>query len=177
MLLLITVRLLTREMFVLLYADDTIVLVENKHQLQTALNTVHQYCTKYNLSVNINKTKNFVFSRGKVRNFPMFKYGSSTIEIVSEYVYLGLTMMYSNKYAKAMKKQMDQARKAQFSLLINAQKLCLPIDIQCDMFEKGVSPILLYGSEVWGFSCTEMLEIFHMNLLRKKNTASEAFYS
>ena len=71
------------------------------------------------------------------------------------------------EYAMAMKKQMNQASKAQFSLLINARKLCLPIDIQCDMFEKVVSPILLYGSEVWGFSCTEMLEIFHMNFLKK----------
>ena len=62
---------------------------------------------------------------------------------------------------------MDQARKAQFSLLINALKLCLPIDIQCDMFEKVVSPIRLYGSEVWGFSCTEMLEIFHRNFLEE----------
>ena len=154
-------------MFVLLYADDTIVLAENEHQLQTALDTVHQYCKRYNLSVHINKTKIVVFSRGKVRNFPMFKYDSSTIEVVSEYVYLGVTMMYSNKYAKAMKKQMDQARKKQFSLLINARKLCLSIDIQCDMFEKVVSPILLYGSEVWGFSCTEMLEIFHRNFLKK----------
>ena len=76
-------------------------------------------------------------------------------------------MMYSNKYAKAMKKQMDQARKAQFLLLINARQLCLRIDIQCDMFEKVVSPILIYGSEVWGFSCTEMLEIFHRNFLKK----------
>ena len=105
-----------------------------------------------------------MFSRGKVRNFPMFTYGSSTIEVVSEYVYLGVTMMYSNKYAKAMEKQIDQAIKAQFSLLINARKLCLPIYIQCDMF---VSPILLYASEVWGFSCTEMVEILRRNFLKK----------
>ena len=155
-------------MFVLLYADDTIVLAENQHQLQTDFDTVHQYCTRYNLSVNINKTKIVVFSRGNVRNFPMFKYGSSTIEVLPENVYLRVTMMYSNKYAKAMKKQMDQARKAQFSLLINARKLCLPISIQCDMFEKVVSPILLYGSETCGFSCTEMLEILHRNFLKKR---------
>ena len=97
-------------------------------------------------------------------------------EEVSEYVYLGVTMMYSNKYAKAMKNGIDQARKAQLSLLINARTLCLPIDIQCDMFEMVVSPILLYGSKVWGFSCTEMLEIFHRSFL-EKTTASEAFYS
>ena len=63
---------------------------------------------------------------------------------------------------------MDQARKNQFPLLINSRKRCLPIDIQCDMFEKVVSPILLYGSEVWGFSFTEMLEIFHRNFPKKK---------
>ena len=103
------------------------------------------------------------FREEKLETFPMFKYGSSTIEVVSEYVYLDVTMMYSNKYAKGMKKQMDKARKAQCSLLINARKLCLPID----MFEKVVSPILLYGSEVCFFSCTEMLEIFHRNLLKK----------
>ena len=36
----------------------------------------------------------------------MFKYGSSTIEVVSGYVHLGVTMMYMyiNKYANAMKK-------------------------------------------------------------------------
>ena len=59
---------------------------------------------------------------------------------------------------------MDQPRKTLFSLLINARNHCLPIDIQCDMFEKVVSPTLLYGSEVWGFSCTE---IFHRNFLEK----------
>ena len=84
------------------------------------------------------------------------------------YVIKIIIMMYSNKYAKVMKKQMDQARKTQFSLLFNAQKLCLLIDIQCDMFEKVFSPILLYGSEVWGFSCTKMVEIFYRNFLKKR---------
>ena len=42
-------------MYVLLFADDTIVLAENENKLQTALDNVHQYCTRYNLSVNINK--------------------------------------------------------------------------------------------------------------------------
>ena len=53
---------------------------------------------------------------------------------------------------------MDQARKAQFSLLINARKLCLPIYIQCDMFEKVVSPILLYDNEVWGLAVLKCLK-------------------
>ena len=52
------------KLFVLLYADDTIILAENEKELQLALDKVHQYCTMYKLSVNIAKSKIIVFSRG-----------------------------------------------------------------------------------------------------------------
>ena len=45
-------------------------------------------------------------------------------------------MNYNNKYEKAIRKQLDQGRKAQFSLLVKAKKLELPIDIYCNLFEK-----------------------------------------
>ena len=61
-------------------------------------------------------------------------------------------MNYNNKYEKAIRKQLDQGRKAQFSLLVKANKLELPIDIQCNLFEKLVFPIMLYGCEIWGDS-------------------------
>ena len=38
-------------MFVLLYADDTIVLAENACELQKALDAVHDYCGMYTLTV------------------------------------------------------------------------------------------------------------------------------
>ena len=90
-------------MFVLLYADDTIVLAEKACELQKALNAVHDYCCIYKLTVNIKKTKIIVFSRGKVKRFPTFKYGDNTIEVVSEYIYFGITMNFTNKYNKAIK--------------------------------------------------------------------------
>ena len=99
-------------MFVLLYADDTMVLAENACELQKALDAVHDYCGMYNLKVNTKKTKIIVFSRGKVKRFPAFKYGDNTIEVVSDYIYLGITMNFNNKFNKAIKKQLDQGRKA-----------------------------------------------------------------
>ena len=39
-----------------------------------------------------------------------------------------------------------------FSLLKKCRNLLLPLDIQIDLFEKCVNPVLLYGCEVWGFS-------------------------
>ena len=54
------------KLFVLLYADDTVIFAENDRDLQMALDSVHEYCTRYKLTVNINKTKIMIFSRGKV---------------------------------------------------------------------------------------------------------------
>ena len=139
------------KLFVLLYADDTIILAENERDLQTALDTLQGNCTKFKLIVNINKTKIIIFSRGKVRRFTTFKYGCDIIEVVSDYVYLGVKMNFTNTFTKAMKKQLDQGCRAQFSMLIKARNLDFPIDIQTKLFESIVCPILLYGSEVCGF--------------------------
>ena len=94
-------------MFVLLYADDTIVLAENSCELQKALDPVHDYCGMYKFTVNIKTTKIIVFSRGKVKRFPTFKYGENTIEVFSDYIYLVITMKFNNKFNKTRKK-LDQ---------------------------------------------------------------------
>ena len=130
------------KLFVLLYADDTIILAENERDLQTALDSVHEYCTKFKLTVNVNKTKIIIFSRGKVRRFTTFKYGCDIIEVVSDYV--------NNTFAKAMKKQIDQERRAQFSMLIKARNLGLPIDIQIKLFESIVYAQYYYMARKFG---------------------------
>ena len=78
-----------------------------------------------------------------------FHYGCDVFEVVCDYVYRGITMNYNNKYEKAIRKQLDQGRKAQFSLLVNAKKLELSIDIQCNLLKKLVFPIMLYSCEIW----------------------------
>ena len=68
-----------------------------------------------------------------------------------------------------------------FSMLVKARRLCLPIDIQCDLFDKMIVPIILYGSEVWGFHTTEMLEVFYRKFIKNvlklnKSTPSGMVY-
>ena len=66
-----------------------------------------------------------------------------------------------------LKKQLYQGRKAQFSLLGKAKKLELPIDIQCNLLEKLVFPIMLYGCEIWGTQPQDILEIFYRKFILK----------
>ena len=94
-------------MFVLLYADNPIVLAENVCELQKALDAVHAYCGMYKLTVNIKETKIIVFSRGKVKYFPTFKYGDNIIEVVSDYIYPGITMNFNNKFNNAIKNKIN----------------------------------------------------------------------
>ena len=51
-----------------------------------------------------------------------------------------------------------QAEKAMYGLIRKSRLLMLPIDLQIELFEKMVQPILLYDSEVWGFGNLDVLE-------------------
>ena len=154
-------------LFVLLYADDTIVMADSPKELQTALNAVHNYCTTWKLTVNATKTKVVIFSRGKVRNFPIFNYGTENLEVTDDYTYLGIAFNYNGKFNKAIGKQISAARRALFILQRKARTLKLPIDLQIELFDKTVLPILLYGSEVWGFSKNVFrIEIFYRKFLK-----------
>ena len=50
----------------------------------------------------------------------------------------------------------------------------MPIDIECNLHEILVFPILLYGCEPWGFHCVNMLETFYRKL-KKKDLTSQTF--
>ena len=53
------------KIFVLLYADDSILLAESSTDLQLLLNSFSQYCENWKLKINVNKTKVMIFSKGR----------------------------------------------------------------------------------------------------------------
>ena len=128
---------------------------------------MNDYCNTWNLTVNISKTKIVVFSRGKMRNIPSFKFGKDNIEVRDDFTYLGVVFNYNGKFKKAISKQVTQAKQAMFALLSKAANLHLPIDIVCELFDNLVLPILIYGCEVWGFENIDHIEIFYRNFLRR----------
>ena len=154
------------KLYVLLYADDTIVMAETKEELQKALDAVSEYCKMWELQVNTSKTKIVIFSKGKIRNIPAFTFDENPLEVCDDYVYLGTTFNYNGSFSKAMNKQVVQARKATFVLMKKNQCLQLSIDVQCELFDQMIAPILLYGSEVWGFANVEVIEKFHRWFLK-----------
>ena len=85
---------------VLLYADDTIVMAETPEQWLNALNAVSDYCSQWNLTVNNSKTNIVIFSRGKVRRYSDFVFGSDKLDVVD----LGVKFNYNGKHKRMIKK-------------------------------------------------------------------------
>jgi len=53
-----------------------------------------------------------------------------------------------------------------YSLLRKSKKLGLTMDLQLQLFDNLVTPIMLYGAEIWGCGNNEMLENLHMKYCR-----------
>ena len=138
------------KVFVLLYADDTVIISESAEDLQNALTAYAPYYEIWKLLINSSKTKHvFFFSKGRFQDY-IFILNNETLEIVKESKYLGILFSRSGSFLDAKKHIAAQATRAMFCLLMKARSLLLPIDIQIDLFEKTVKPILIYGCEVIG---------------------------
>ena len=54
-------------LFVILYADDTVIMAENECGMQRNLNLLNEYCNCNGLRDNISKTKMMVFARSNTK--------------------------------------------------------------------------------------------------------------
>ncbi len=149
------------KLYVLLYTDDTILISESSKDLQSMLDALYIYCDKWKLQLNISKTKIVIFSRGLARKPPTWTFGTESLEVVSEYVYLGITFNFNGRFTKAINKQILQVKHASYSIIAKSRRFELPIDVQLHLFDTCILPILLYGYEVWGFLNIQSVEIFH----------------
>ena len=155
-------------LYVLLYADDTVILAESENELQDALNALKAYCDKWGLVINKDKTQIVIFSRGKISKHKDFFLGSDILAVVEDYTYLGVVMNYNGSFVKAVCHQKRTACRAMHALLAKARILDLDVDTVFELFQRCVVPILLYGCEIWGGDdkAVEMIEVFYKRFIK-----------
>ena len=76
------------KLYILLYADDTVILAENPNDLQASLNEIEKYCDTFDFHINVNKTKILIFS----------SFGERILDTVDEYNYVGLVFNYNANF-------------------------------------------------------------------------------
>ena len=128
--------------------------------LQTLLNKLESYCEKTELSVNLDKTKVMIFNNcGKSLNNYSFKYGVNKLNNVKSYKYLGMTLNPYGNFSLAREELKKVGLKALYKLRKEmGDNFRENIMLTIKLFDALISPILLYGSEIWGVDCNDQIE-------------------
>ena len=153
------------KLFTLLYADDTVIFGTDPDSFQENINIFFEYSRQWKLNVNLNKTKILIFGIQNTDNLE-FKLGDNKIDICDEFKYLGTVFTKRRSFYKAIKHNVDHAKKALHLLYKRIRNLQIPIDLQIQLFDSTVLPILLYGCETWGFYSTNLIDTVHNQFLR-----------
>ena len=138
---------------ILLFADDMVLMANNECDLQNMLDCLQNWCLKWRLRVNLDKTKviHFRNNRKLVTNH-VFKFSESTIEIVSCYKYLGILIDEHLTFEKCAKLLSESGGRALGSII---SKFKILKNCGFKTFEKlystGMCPILDYSACVWGY--------------------------
>ena len=98
-------------LFVLLYADDTVLMSETAKDLQKQLDIFYNYSCYWHLKVNNEKTKIIVFGRGRKLHNVHFKYDGNDVEIVDTFKYLGVSFSKTGSFNHHVKQSYDKAMK------------------------------------------------------------------
>ena len=147
-------------LMVLLYADDLVQCADLPGRLQQQLNILADFCDKWCMKVNLEKTNIIVFRNGGIiKRNEMWYLNGKQLKTVTYYKYLGLVFSSKLSWSKATYTLASQARKA-IALFrcfdyrvegVDPKKALL-------VFDKAIAPILFYGAELWGHSMVDSIE-------------------
>ncbi len=133
------------------WADDLLLFSTTHTGLQTCLDRLSKYCRKWGLSINTSKTKAMLFRKSNAMPIKQqLSIGGVEIEWVNTYKYLGVIVSYDGKYHKAVADRIDKATKAMYSVRnVISHYENISTALANSLFDKQISPILLYGSALW----------------------------
>jgi hypothetical protein len=153
-----------KQLPILLYADDIVLLSDTEKGLQLMLNTLNTWCEENNMLVNLEKSKIMHFRKGPKTTKSCFKFklGKDVMDFVSEYKYLGLIITEFNDYNVTAKHIAKSAGRA-LGLLISKAKAIgsMPYNCYRKLFDNIVQPVIDYGSAIWGtksYSCINNIQ-------------------
>ena len=153
----------------LAYADDLVFLASSSVGIKKLLRALHEYCTLNFLSLNPDKSKIIVFKKGGQKPEYNFYYGNIKIEVVNEYIYLGICFSNSGLYEKAAKIIIAKANLAAASTisLLGSTKFLIAWSKVNLLFDSLVSSLISHASPVWSLRYLDMIEKIQCQFFKK----------
>ena len=155
------------KIFLLFYADDAVIFGESIEDLQGGIDTLFTYCNRWKLKLNTEKSQVMVFKKGRRSAQETWRYGNVDIKVTNIIPYLGLVISANGSFNQAQVTLAAQANKALFTFHKNLSRFPgLTPKVVLSLFDKMITPILNYASEVWGFHAAPNIERVHLKFCK-----------
>ena len=137
------------------WADDLILISKSQKGLQKCLDNLNEYCCKWGLEVNIDKTKVMVLSKRSHKAVELY-YGQNILECVKKFNYLGFLITNNCKFTHLIHDRVMKANRVS-NLVLQAFRTSgnINVSLSLNIFDRQILPILLYGSSIWSLSKTQ----------------------
>ena len=143
----------------LLFADDLALLAESESALQSMLDSLEKYCSKWRAVVNAGKTEVVVFQkRERTDAPPQVTYRGELIKVSSSFKYLGVVLESTGAWKTAVQARATKAVGAFHLFVRRCTAWMLSPDTSERLYKTFVLPVLLYGCELWGTKAWPPLE-------------------
>ena len=152
----------------LLYADDLAIMAESEENLQCMLNVLENWCKRWRMRVNVNKTKIIHFrTTTQQQSTYNFHLNGNTIEYVDKYKYLGIIVDEHLDFNTTASVLAGSAGRALGSLCTKFHHLKgLGFKTFTTLYYSGVTPILDYCSSIWGSQKLEHIDTIQNRAIR-----------
>ena len=137
----------------LAWADDLVIMALDMHSLQKQLDIIQDYCNKWGLEININKTKFMIMNSRKQQQSsiddPCPTLNDVPLDRVYSYCYLGIIISSNGNFKNAVDSLCLKGLRALFSLRRTLDRRYVDANCHDQLFNMLVSPILTYGCQIW----------------------------
>ena len=163
------------EIFLLSFADDTVLLSSTLTGFQNQINSLEKASSSLGLTVNIEKAKVMVFRKGgHIAATENWFYNHTETEIVNSYKHLRYTSttklsshVACREYSNKTKGEILDLMKTMWSFGNFDSSLFFKL------FECQVKPMLLYASEIWGTTNIYVIETANLFACKRLLNVSE----
>ena len=148
------IKISSRNISNLRYADDTTLMAENEEELKSLLRKVKEESENVGLRLNIQKTK--IMASGPITSWEI---DGETVETVSDSIFLGSKITADGDCSHEIKRRLLLGRKFMTNLdsIFKSRDITLPTKVH--LVKTVVFPVVMYGCESWNVKKAERRRI------------------
>jgi hypothetical protein len=156
---------------VLAYADDIVLLTENKENLREQAGKLLDTAKRIGLEINTEKTEYLIMQRGELADhvFPFLEVEQYKFQRVREFIYLGSILTEKNDELTEIKARLQSGNKCYYRLSNLLKTRMISKNLKIQLYRTLIRPVVMYGCEVWTLRKSEQnrLLIFERKILRR----------